>query len=134
MMPTVPELREEAQQIITIEAILPMLAIATAALASANQGTPMPNGLTRDELIAYAGNLLRQPRSDLIAIFVNQLIQYFNGGSSGGSNTNIFSGIGDPNGVVTASGPALYFDATDPSAPVWYSKNTAGSSNNEWIG
>jgi hypothetical protein len=51
-----------------------------------------------------------------------------------GTGTNIYSGIGNPNGVQSATGPAFYFDRTDPLAPIIYTKPTAGVSNNEWIG
>lgn len=60
---------------------------------------------------------------------VNGVVEF---ASSGGGN--IFSGVGNPNGVQTATGPAIYFDRTNPSSPIWYSKCTAGTSNNEWIG
>ena len=46
---------------------------------------------------------------------------------------SILNGIGNPNGVVTATGPAIYFDNTDPTAPVQYIKSTSGTSNNEWV-
>lgn len=60
---------------------------------------------------------------------VNGVVEF---ASPGGGN--IFSGVGNPNGVQTATGPAIYFDRTNPSSPIWYSKCTAGTSNNEWIG
>ena len=47
--------------------------------------------------------------------------------------TGILNGIGNPNGVVTATGPAIYLDNTDPAAPVLYLKSTSGTSNNEWV-
>lgn len=52
------------------------------------------------------------------------------GADTGGE---ILSGIGNPNGVVTATGPAIYLDNTDPTAPVIYVKSTSGTSNNEWV-
>jgi hypothetical protein len=45
----------------------------------------------------------------------------------------ILNGTGDPNGVVEATGPAIYFDRTVPTAPVMYVKSTDGTSNNEWV-
>jgi hypothetical protein len=46
--------------------------------------------------------------------------------------TNMFAGVGNPNGVQSATAPAIYFDTTDPSAPVMYIKAT-GSGNTGWI-
>lgn len=49
------------------------------------------------------------------------------------ASAKIYRGIGNPNGVVTARGAAIYFDATDPASPVQYIKATDGVSNNEWV-
>jgi len=45
----------------------------------------------------------------------------------------VFAAIGNPNGVLSVTGPAIYFDRTDPLAPIMYSKCTAGTSSTEWI-
>jgi len=50
-----------------------------------------------------------------------------------GGAVTILNGLGNPNGVVTATGPAIYLDNTDPTAPVLYLKSTSGTSNNEWV-
>ena len=50
------------------------------------------------------------------------------------SNSNIIPGIGNPNGVQSATGAAIYLDKTDPNEIVWYIKTTTGTSNNEWVG
>lgn len=44
----------------------------------------------------------------------------------------VLSGTGDPNGVVTASTPAIYLDITDPSDPVLWFK-TSGTGNTGWV-
>lgn len=44
----------------------------------------------------------------------------------------IFSGTGSPEGVVTASVPALYIDITTPADPVLYFK-TSGTGNTGWV-
>ena len=43
----------------------------------------------------------------------------------------ISSGTLAPNGNVTATGPAIYFQSSESGNTVWY-KNTSGTSNNEW--
>ena len=43
------------------------------------------------------------------------------------------TGEGNPNGVVTATGVAWYFDVTNPSAPTIWFKATPGTSSNDWI-
>jgi hypothetical protein len=52
---------------------------------------------------------------------------------AGGIGGGILNGIGSPNGVVTATGPAIYLDNTDPTAPVLYLKSTSGTSDNQWV-
>lgn len=46
---------------------------------------------------------------------------------------SLSAGTGDPNGVVTATGVAIYIDKTDPANPEMYLKTSAGTSNNEWV-
>jgi hypothetical protein len=43
----------------------------------------------------------------------------------------ISSGTAEPNGNVTATGPAIYFQSSANGTTVWY-KNTSGTSNSEW--
>ncbi|NBW17674.1 MAG: hypothetical protein EBR82_57835 [Caulobacteraceae bacterium] len=45
----------------------------------------------------------------------------------------IITGTGSPNSVVTATGPAFYIDATNPSVPILWLKSTAGTSATDWI-
>lgn len=52
--------------------------------------------------------------------------------SSGSGGGVMLSGIGDPNGVVTAPLASIYFDMTNPAAPVQYVKTTAAG-NTGWI-
>lgn len=54
-------------------------------------------------------------------------------GLAGMVGGGILSGIGNPNGVVTVTGPAIYFDRGIPSSPVMYVKSTTGTSNTEWV-
>lgn len=44
---------------------------------------------------------------------------------------NVFSNAGDPNGIVSATGPALCMDTTNNI--IWW-KTTSGTSNAQWIG
>jgi len=53
------------------------------------------------------------------------------GGSS--SVGFVINGIGNPLGVVSATGPTVYLDNTDPGSPVTYVKSTSGTSNNDWV-
>ena len=46
----------------------------------------------------------------------------------GGGTTQVFFGTGDPNGSVTATRPAVFYDAL---GNVW-SKTSSGSSNTGW--
>lgn len=46
---------------------------------------------------------------------------------------SITAGTGNPNGVVSATGVAIYIDKTDPANPEMYLKTSAGTSNNEWV-
>lgn len=46
---------------------------------------------------------------------------------------SLSTGTGDPNGVLTATGVAIYIDKTNPANPVMYLKTSAGTSNNEWV-
>lgn len=48
-----------------------------------------------------------------------------------GEGSNVFSFSGDPNGNVTATGPAVCIDDTTEPDSIW-TKTTAGTSNNEW--
>jgi hypothetical protein len=132
MVPPIAVLRAEAKQIIDLDGGSVVTAIAAAALAAANNGTPLSPNLTTQELYDAASEIIGQPESDIIAILVNQLMKYLQNPGVGGGG--IFAGIGNPNGVVEATGPALYFDRTDPTAPIWYSKVTPGTSDSEWIG
>lgn len=43
----------------------------------------------------------------------------------------ISAGTAAPNGVVTATGPAIYLQSTDSGIVIWY-KHTSGTSNSEW--
>lgn len=49
-----------------------------------------------------------------------------------GATARVYSGIGDPNGVVTASAPAIYYDVTDAANPIQYIK-TSGTGNTGWV-
>lgn len=44
----------------------------------------------------------------------------------------IYAGTGDPEGVVTADPGSIYFDITDPAAPVQWVKGS-GTGNTGWI-
>jgi len=52
--------------------------------------------------------------------------------SSASSVSALYSGIGSPEGVVTAATPSIYFDLTNPAAPIQYIKSS-GSGNTGWI-
>lgn len=43
----------------------------------------------------------------------------------------ILTATGDPNGVVTATGPAIVIGSGAAAGSLWV-KSTAGTSNNEW--
>lgn len=47
-------------------------------------------------------------------------------------STGNSSGIGSPEGVVTANVSSIYFDITDPNNPIQYVKST-GSGNTGWV-
>lgn len=59
---------------------------------------------------------------------VSLLCQVSQSGGGGGGG-NIYAGAGNPNGVQSATGVAIYFDTV---SGVTYWKTTAGTSNNEW--
>lgn len=46
---------------------------------------------------------------------------------------NILSGTGSPVGVVSVSGPAVYFDNTNPASPVLWIKSTATVDSSTWV-
>ena len=48
-------------------------------------------------------------------------------------NPQVFAGIGSPVGVLIATGPAIYYDRTTPTAPITWIKVTSTTSNNDWI-
>lgn len=131
MVPSITVLRSDAFQIILLDGGSVVAAIAAAALAAANNGTPLDPNLSRQALYDAAGEIIRQPESDIIAILVNQLMRYLQ--NPGAGSGQIRSGLGDPNGVVEATGPAIYLDRTDPAAPVMWVKSTTGTSDNEWV-
>jgi len=131
MVPSITVLRSDAFQIILLDGGSVVASIAAAALAAANNGTPLDPNLSRQELYNEAAEIIRQPESDIIAILVNQLMKYLQ--NPGAGSGQIRSGIGDPNGVVEVTGPAIYFDRTDPAAPVMWVKSTTGTSGNEWV-
>ena len=131
MVPSITVLRTDAFQIILMDGGSVVASVAAAALAAANNGTPLDPNLSRQELYNEAAEIIRQPESDIIAILVNQLMKYLQ--NPGAGSGQIRSGIGDPNGVVEVTGPAIYFDRTDPAAPVMWVKSTTGTSGNEWV-
>jgi hypothetical protein len=45
----------------------------------------------------------------------------------------LYFGIGDPNGVVTASVPALYYDLTITSDPIQWIKTSGTDTNTGWV-
>lgn len=53
-------------------------------------------------------------------------------GSGSGGAREVFSGTGSPVGVVTANGPAVYLDMTNPSLPTVWLKGSAGNNNTDW--
>lgn len=53
-----------------------------------------------------------------------------NGGGGGGGGGNVYAGSGNPNGVQSATGVAVYFDTSTEQT---YWKTTLGTSNNEWV-
>lgn len=55
------------------------------------------------------------------------------GGGGGSSLTGNFSGLGSPEGVVTASEGASYLDLTDPNNPNEWKKTSGISTNTGWI-
>lgn len=132
MNPTIDQLRDQARELLSIDSAVPILAIGTIALASANVGSPISSGLTRDQMFLLADQLLNQPKSDVIAIFVDQLIRYLETGGSSGT-IQVFSGIGDPNGVRTASVPAIYYDLTNPNNPEPWVKTSGTNTNTGWV-
>lgn len=50
-----------------------------------------------------------------------------------GGAANILNGTGSPTGVVSATGPAVYYDNTTPTAPVMWIKSTSGTSSTDWV-
>ena len=50
---------------------------------------------------------------------------------AGGTGGGILNGLGNPNGFVTATGPAIYLQSTGSGTVVWY-KSTSGTSNSDW--
>jgi hypothetical protein len=52
------------------------------------------------------------------------------GGGGGGGTTQVFAGSGNPNGVQSATGVALYIDSATGTI---YQKTTAGTSNSQWV-
>ena len=51
------------------------------------------------------------------------------GGGGGGGSTEVFFGSGDPNGVQTATRPAIFYSA---DGALW-TKTNAGSNNTGWV-
>jgi hypothetical protein len=54
-------------------------------------------------------------------------------GGGGGSKPEVFAGLGSPVGVVTADGPATYYDSTTPAVPITWIKTTLGTNNTDWV-
>lgn len=50
-----------------------------------------------------------------------------------GAILQVFRGLGTPVGVVTAAGPAVYFDDTTPTAPIQWNKSTSATNNTDWV-
>ena len=46
---------------------------------------------------------------------------------------NILSGTGSPVGVVSAAGPAVYFDNANSASPVLWIKSTATVDSTTWV-
>jgi len=67
----------------------------------------------------------------LIELLTARVVLLEAGSAAGGGG--VFAGTGNPNGVLSVTGPAIYFDRTDPLAPIMYSKCTAGASSTQWI-
>lgn len=52
--------------------------------------------------------------------------------SGSSSSSSVIRGTGNPNGVTSATGAAIYLDVTTPSAPVIYWHTDAGTST-VWV-
>lgn len=72
-----------------------------------------------------------KPQQESLADIVSALGSLTISGGGGGT-TQVFSGSGDPNGVITASPPAIYYDLTTPSSPIQWIKTT-GTGNTGWV-
>lgn len=51
------------------------------------------------------------------------------GGDGGGGATEVYFGTGDPNGVQTATRPAIFYSA---DGALWH-KTTVGNTNTGWL-
>lgn len=62
-------------------------------------------------------------------VLLQIIAEGINGGGSGGDVQRVFNGAGDPNGVTTATKPAVYYgdDGT------FWVKDTAGPDDTGWV-
>lgn len=106
-------------------------AVAAAALAAYNNGTPINPGSTWQQLSDLAQPLIRQPASDTEAIFTYQLM-FMLSSTTPLSGPVIRAGIGHPENVITAVPGSIYFDITTPGDPIMYIKSV-GNGATGWV-
>lgn len=72
--------------------------------------------------------------ADTSKITLDKILQALNGGAGGSGGggtgtTEVYFGVGDPNGAQTATRPAIFYSA---DGAVWHKMN-AGNNNTGWV-
>lgn len=112
------------QQVITDNPCLPGIEPQTLAaimvgylrLIAAAQGFPM----TPQEILNDNPCLVGMDEQTLRALTVGYLKVIQESGGGGGGSQEIFAGVGNPNGVVSSPGAAVYMDTSASPPNLWF--------------
>lgn len=127
--PSIQILRADAQQVLNLDSISAVRSVVAAALANLNAGTPLNPNLTTQQLWNEFYQIATQPKSDIESIIANQLMKFL---FFYGTSPSIFTGVVDPEGVVTAVPGSIYFNIAIAASPVQFIKGS-GTGNTGWI-
>ncbi len=112
------------QEIITANPCLPGFEQQTLAavmvgylrLIAEAQGFPM----TPQEILTANPCLIGLEQQTLAALTVGYLKLIQESGGGGGGSQEIFAGVGNPNGVVSSPGAAVYMDTSSSPPNLWF--------------
>lgn len=102
--PSLQTLVTDAQAVLALQNMTTIRSTLAVALANANTGTPLNPGLTNQQLINEARQVMTLPKSDIESIIVNQLMKFLNSppapGGAGANKQVIWNDAGTLTGAA----------------------------------